>query len=118
MLHQKTSDFVFKEIRKKIGNNSEGYFMKHYLIFIFKIIVLSITFNGYANCSIKKCNCLDALRGYNKMYKKAWIGDCTEKSHPYIYPYYLTSASIKSQMIFNPSHYFEYYQNLHVFNES
>lgn len=92
--------------------------MKKYWISILWTLCLTLAFNSYAEHQINKCNCLEALRGYNQLYKKAWIGSCTEKSHSQSYPYYLISASIKSRMISDPSLYSEYYHNLHVFNES
>lgn len=89
--------------------------MKKYLI-IFEIFLFFVSFNSYAENQCNTCDCLNALRGFNKIYKNAWIGNHT-KDHP-SYPYFLESVSIKSRMITDPSYYFEYYHNLHVFNDS
>lgn len=92
--------------------------MKKYMISILWILNVMLAFNSNAEPQINNCNCHKALWGFNPMYRKAWIGDCTEKSHPQSYPYYLISASIKSKMVSDPSYYFEYYHNLQVFNEA
>ena len=89
--------------------------MKKYLISVLGIFYLLLASNSFAEHQ-SGCNCLNALRGYNKIYKNAWIGPCSEKSPSY--PYYLMSASIKLKKISDPLHYFEYYHNLQVFNES
>ena len=91
-------------------------FMKKYFISTIQILFLFIYFNIYAEHQINGCNCLDSLKGYNGVYRNAWIGSCPMKSPTY--PYYLMSTSIKSKMNSNPSNYFEYYHNLQVFNES
>lgn len=94
--------------------------MKKYLI-IFEIFSFLVLFNSYADNQLNtyvQCDCFNALRGYNRIYKNAWVGSCTEKSHPHTYSYFLESTSIKSRMISDPSYYFEYYHNLHVFNDS
>jgi tetratricopeptide (TPR) repeat protein len=90
--------------------------MKKYLICIIELFYLLVTLNVYAENQVNVCDCLHALRGYNILYKKAWIGSGSQNSPNY--PYALESASIQSKMNFDPTYYFEYYHNLHVFNDS
>ena len=93
-----------------------GFVMEKNLIFLIQVVYLFFAFNGFAEHQTSDCKCQDALRGYNRMYRKAWIGCGSGKDQSD--PYCLMSASIKAKMILDPSNYFEYYHNLHVFNES
>lgn len=83
------------------------------LLGIFSFLVLS---KSYGENQFNACDCFNGLRGFNRIYKNAWIGNCSKDSHSY--PFSLESASIKSRMIADPSNYFEYYHNLHIFNDS